>query len=882
MATFPDSVDSFIQGGGDRAQAEFNILMKNSTGKTVATKELPWDQLSVGSKVNPFLPPVTLDGSRWDQLFPYRLLVIDVSKNNQIVNGTGPSSGSSISVSTGAGSALIDFVDSGTQWIFTLPITPQQLNIQDNFSINTVATLRGVLEEHNGVKFKTISAQGTMGVWPFRASLAKPPSSPSVLQSVFGGTIEAFGNVVNQATSLINSVTSNSPANKPNTPRPTTDGLGTGSGYDATGLYNAQKLQQFLEQYAEAKKSPRASHWRLVFDIPKQNQSYICTPMQYVWQQSANKPMEINYSIQFKAWRRIDLSANVTVTPPNVQTISPGIMQRILNTLSTARSLVSSSLSLISAVRSDIEAPLNALRQTTLLAKDIAGAVVTAADLRAQLVKDYKNAVNNFLTTVSSLNNLTGSAATNPAVTSPLKALQSASAAKEGLSLDAVSGGQLGTSAANSQSIDPAYNVFTSPDSNFALFDQVPVSSLTLNTAQQNAYDNLILSARAITVDDLKTYRSIIQNLAQQLANNFGAGDAFTSKVYGLPPPISRVAPMTLDNYELLKALYDVLQSYDILTATTQIDDQNKQSNMDYVAGLAATAGIQFNTSATKVLMPVPFGLTIEAIAARYLKDPQRWLEIVTLNNLKDPYIDEDGFQLPLLSNASGRQITVGDNFDLYLGQRVLLQSSTQLPTARAILNIERLSDTSFLITLDGVPNLDGFLLADKAYLQAYLPGTVNSQQKIFIPSDLALPDDPNIIIPSAASGDPLSGLSKVDWLLTDTGDLAVNNFGDLRYSYGMTNIMQALKIKFGTSQGTMLLHPEFGLGIKPGTANSTVRLKDLSTQINNMIIADPRFAGVSNLQLILQGPALSMNVGVYLAGLNGVFPLTFNLTSTT
>ena len=146
----------------------------------------------------------------------------------------------------------------------------------------------------------------------------------------------------------------------------------------------------------------------------------------------------------------------------------------------------------------------------------------------------------------------------------------------------------------------------------------------------------------------------------------------------------------------------------------------------------------------------------------------------------------------------------------------------------------------------------------------------------------MALPDDPNIIIPSAASGDPLSGLSKVDWLLTDNGDLAVNNFGDLRYSYGMTNIMQALKIKFGTSQGTMLLHPEFGLGIKPGTANSTVRLKDLSTQINNMIVADPRFAGVSNLQLILQGPALSMNVGVYLAGLNGVFPLTFNLTSTT
>src|SRR5581483_5622658 len=398
-----------------------------------------------------------------------------------------------------------------------------------------------------------------------------------------------------------------------------------------------------------------------------------------------------------------------------------------------------------------------------------------------------------------------------------LNAIVAAQNKNEGLSLSNVAGGQLGVSAAQAQSVDPSNNIFSNPANNFTLMDSVPVTSLTLNAAQQNAVDQAIQAARSLTVDDLKQYRATIQTLALQLSNSFGTGAAFYSKVYNTPAPTTRIQPITLDEYDILKSLYDVMQSYDILTATTQVDDANKQTNMEYVAGLADASGIQFSIPNSKVLAPVPFGLSIEGIALRYLGDAQRWLEIATLNNLRDPYIDEDGFQLTLLSNASGRQITISDITNLYIGQRVLLESSTQVPSARVILGIDRLSDTSFLITLDGAPNLDNFVTADGAYLQAYLPGTVNSQQKIFIPSDQAVPNDPNIVVPSSTSNDPLTGLSKVDWLLTDSGDLAVNSFGDFRYSSGITNIIQALKLKVGTQKGTILTHPEFGLGIRSG-----------------------------------------------------------------
>jgi len=857
-----DALQNQVPGGTTALQ---------STPKSLPTIS-PWDNLKGQDR---FFFPITIEGDRWNKLYPYRLVVIDTAKNNAIVNGSGNNAQVTIKNAGINGNFTLSFQSLNNQWAVQLPITPESLNISDTFAIATSATLRGILEEHNGVRFKNINLTGTFGVWPSRQSVSQPPGSPSVVQSLFGGTIEAFGNLASSAQRVVNTATSGHPANKPVTinPEKTSDGL------PSTGYFQALFINQFLEQYAEAKKRPENASWRLVFDIPKQNQSFIVTPMQFVWQQNKERPLQVNYQMQFKAWRRVDLRENIQTIPPSIQPVSPGILQRVLNTIAAARTVCSQSLNLIAAVRSDVEAPLEALRQTALLVKGLAGVVVAVADLPLQLQQDYKSAINNFASSMS-FNNLTGNAGSNSGVQSSLANLKSSAQQNEGLSLDAVAGGQLGNAAVNAQAINPANNIFTSPEANFLLFNQIPLNNLVLNARQQNAAQNAINDANALTIDDLKQFRATIQQLALQLSNNFGTGSAFYNQVYGLPPPVTRITPITLQDYEFLDVLYEAMQAYDILTASTQVDDQARQTDMQYVAGLAENAGIQFAIPNSMILAPVPFGLTIEGIAGRYLGDPQRWLEIATLNALRDPYIDEDGFQYSLLSNANGRQITIGDNENLYLGQTVILMSATQKPTPRTILGIEELSDTSFLITLDGAANLDNFKTADQAYLQAYLPGTVNSQQKIFIPSDLDVPNDPHIVVPASTSVDPLTGMSKVDILLTDTGDIAINNYGDFRFSYGMTNIIQALKVKFGTKTGSVLLHPEFGLGIKPGDINGSLDAQQIFSTINKLIQQDPRFAGVTNLQVNLQGPVLTISLAVILANQQGVFPITFQVTN--
>ena len=693
------------------------------------------------------------------------------------------------------------------------------------------------------------------------------------MQSLFGGTLEALGSVVASVNNVINAATGNSIANKPTSIRPENSTHGQYS----TGYACAISLQQFLEQYSEAKKDPNNASWRLVFDIPKQNQSFVVTPLSFAWQQDANKPMEIAFSLQLKAWRRIDLKQPPPGIADGITPISPGILQRIQNTITAAQNACSSAINLIGAVRSDVDTVFNVIRQTALLVKDMAGVATAASDLPSNIAKDFQSAISAWVfTNQNSMLKLTS----DPATVTSINHIVAAQQQNEGISTNAVSGGQLGSSSATAQSLSPANSVFANPNANVSVLSLVPVASLSLTNAQQNAVNQLLANARAISIAQLKQYRATIQQLSLQLSNSFGTGNAFYSKVYNLPPPTTRIQPITLDEYDLLKTLYDLMESYDILTASTQVDDETTETNMEYVAGLANTSGITFQTSTSKILAPVPFGKTMEGIAAKYLGDAQRWLEIATLNNLREPYIDENGFQLPLLSNATGRQLTISSDTNLFEGQTVTLKSSTQLPSSRTILGIDKLADTSYLITLNGLANLDNFTIADGAYLQAYLPGTTNSQQKIWIPSDLPVADVPNIIAPTSTSSDPLTSMSQVDWLLTDGQDVAINNYGDVRLASGITNITQALKTKFGTFQGSVLLHPDFGLNVRVGSSIGDLQLQDIYSSVSNMIQQDERFSSISTFQIVQNGSSLSLNLGVSLPNQTGIFPISFNLTT--
>lgn len=869
------SIDSGVQRSIDSLRSALGLESASPVGGSSTNVDYPG---RTGFSASSFFQPTQIKGDRWNQLFPYRLLVVDVNNGNSVVSTAGVAQ--TVETNAAAGQARILFQSLGNRWEYQLPITPQQLQISTAFASSVTSTLRGIVEEHNGVKFKMINCSGTFGVWSFKPTKAAIPGSPNSLQTLFAGTLQGIEDTLDQVSGAIRSITSNHPAAKPTVVKPeqNTDA----GGYAGTGYAQALLLDQFLEQYAEAKKNPKNAGWRLVFDVPKQNRAFFVTPVQFNWAQSVENPNEIRYQFQLKAWRKVDLSSKQLITNPSIPPLDANFLQSVIRATEFARRTMGSALNLVKAVRSDFRTPFEVFRQVSLFTKDLLGVGAAVADLPSQIISDAKSSIKDSLKLLDQ-----NSAGAAPGSSSAIvfqsskykKALSnitSAGLSQEGLSDSAVEAGQLGAGYAQFQLTDPTNEIFSSPEENFDLFNAINVSDLSLSPQVQDTINTQLDAVSLTTVDDLIQYKDTLTELATQISNAFGAGDVVYSNLYDKPDPYQRVQEMTIDEFSILGSLYDLIQKLDTLTATQQVDDDKVQSALDFVGQLAEEANIPFDAPTAKIRVPVPFGLTIEQIAARYTGNPDKWLEIVTLNSLKEPYIDETGFTYSLLSNADGRQLNVSTNENLYVGQRISVQSNNQPPTSRRIIDIERINDTNYLITLDGLDNLDIYTTTAQARIRAYLPGTTNSQSQIFVPVEGDVPEDVRSRQVPAFASDPLVGLSKVDLLLTEDGDIAVNSFGEFRLAGGLTNLIQALKLKFVTQTGKLIKHPEYGAGIQPGTSSADINASGIVDQIFKAVQEDPRFESLERMEVRLDGPALEISMSVRIASGNGILPITF------
>jgi len=853
MGLLPDKIKKIIAGK--------SVINTGVEGLKGTQTNLPWKN---ANDEEVFFSPVVLDPKKADVLFPYRLVVYDVKLGKIVGGGDLPD----LKIKHNANTGGVQYtIGSRSSWIFTLPITPQQLNITDEFAVNTTATMRGVVEEHNGVKFKTISASGTTGIWPTRSTFEDP--NPAGL-SLFGGTLSAIGGV----TSAFNTLKSGSKAS-PTAPRPedSPDEL------ERTGYYQAMLLQQFLEQYAIAKKNPANKDWRLVFDCPKTSESFVVTPVQYTVSRSQRSPGEFLYSMQFKAWKRIIINGGTENKGKSPIPLSKDFFQKTVTTLDNARSLMSASVNVVKAARADYRQVFDQVRKVTLLAKDLGGFVKSVSDFPNQFGKDLKSASKKWASDLKSdeVSSLKGkSGQKNSAIVSAIAANR---INNEGVSDDQINAGLLGKQAKDANAASSLNKVFDEPEANFDLLNSIPIDDLDLTPQQRDKIQEEIDSNSLISIEEVKEIKNNMQSLILDLTNNFGAGDAFFSKVYGRPEPKERATPMTLEEFELVKGLEDAVLQLNILTATRDLDDSKKETPLEYVGGLANDSEIPFDSSSTaKILVPVPYGLTIEQISARYLKNPDRYNEIVTLNNLRSPYIDEDGFYYNLLSNGDGRQFNISTKENLYIGQKIQLSSNTVPVFIRKITAIEKITDTNYLLTVDGEDNLSILKLADVAKIKSYLPGTINSQNQIYIPSDKVTPSEARTFDIPFLKDDPLTGLSKIDWLLDENGDVVVNSFGEMSLANGTTNLVQSLKMKVMTQKGTILSNPEFGLGLQPGISVADADIQNILKDLRDMVLQDSRFQAIENIEVNILPPEVSITISAVLADGRGIFPINFSV----
>lgn len=873
----------------------FDELAKNTIVSTIASlgqKGTPWND----KKDDIFFDNYEIIPNLWDKLVPYSFTVVDVSSRTpKLVGASGFNIGSYgfnafTSYSQGY---TITFKEEANNnhnfWKYTFPVTPSSLSVSDSYAINLQPTNRGIVEDHSGLRFKQINLSGSFGIWPQRPSLdGEIKGPPTIIQSIFGGTIEAAKRIGENA-SRLGRVLSGGHANAPKAAEKP-----SGNSQYTTGYYQAQMLQQFFERYSQAKKDPANKGWRLVFNMPKQNQSFVVKPENFQLSQNAQRPAEYNYSINLKAWKRIDIKNLSDDADSPLSALSPNFFQSFVSTIAETRRLLSSSINLIKAVRGDVQKPLTALRQAALAVKDLGNLVFTVADLPSQIIGDIQYSVMDSVKLASNAftrgpdgtavgTSATGVSAIKTSSSSDKLLISNNSIIAAFLSNEGIPAFQIASSEISQTSSDlfntnPVNNIFNSPDENFDFFDSVQVDGLNITEGQQALIDTELENVRLLTIDDFRSFRQDILDLSIQISDAFGAGDATYNRVYNLPEPKTRLVEMSLEENEILESLFSVVEQFDILTGTKAYDDSKQENPLQFVGRLASEEGVAFGVYSGKLLVPVPFGLTIEAIALRYFQDPDKWIEIATLNSLRSPYIDESGFYYSLLTNGDGRQFNVSSDENLYVGQVIELSSNFVNKFTRKIISIEKINDNNFLISVSGLADLDNLTTVQFAKIKAYLPGTVNSQNSIYIPSNDVVNADDRIKDIPRLKDDDLTKLSKIDFLLTDSNDIALDSYGDIRLANGYNNLVQAIKLKIITQKNTLLRHLGQGLGLKSGISVADISQSSIANEINTMIVADPRFDGLERLDVLLEAPTIRIVMSVRVKNGSGVIPISFDI----
>jgi hypothetical protein len=182
-------------------------------------------------------------------------------------------------------------------------------------------------------------------------------------------------------------------------------------------------------------------------------------------------------------------------------------------------------------------------------------------------------------------------------------------------------------------------------------------------------------------------------------------------------------------------------------------------------------------------------------------------------------------------------------------------------------------------LSLSGEGDLHRFTLAKEAFVQSFLPETVNSLQYLYIPSDDEVETDwQTRSIPGVDTFDPLFRVGGADLMLTSDGDLAITSDGTTRLAVGLTNLIQRVRIAVATPQGSLLRHPEFGFGVSPGTSTSDVTASQVLAAAKNFVKNEEGFDGVDYAAVNKSGGTLTLSMSVKIAGVGKTIPINVTL----
>ena len=830
-------------------------------------------QEQVNYEEDEFWPRPKTQITKWDKYCPYQLLVVKTVPN--------------IAGVPEAGVSYQPYLD----WRYTLPLPPDSFSISSPFAIDLSITLNGAMEQHNGSPIRTIMLRGTTGFSPGRVSGGDRSGTGALsqLERIFGGTISNIKSAVSSLNQAGQALTNSAPA---------AYNVYQEANYDinssisdsilaqSTGFYQMALLRDFFDCYMAKKKinDAEAQTLRLAVAIWKEDQVFLVTPITFDATKDSSSPLEYHYTLVFKAWKRImldvrDASNDTNFLAPPIRR-SPNLIAAAINTLTAARKAVQRIGTLKQAVLGDIDYVFKPFHDTILLGKDLLGSTLSLAEIPLAIKQRISINVLELKNNAPQLwNQITSSQTWDPAYKALKYSIDDSTHFQDlpaGTRSSSVTQAHSEGRAASTTSAGIKPRRIALKDLPDELSSQIPLSALNLGADVKKDILNDLNRVRKLRRKDFEDYANTVRNTADKIAFLVGAGDPTYAETYGIDVAPIKTAPTTSD-WDSLKALDNSVAILQQFAATADGEPDQGPTLLERFGGLAAASGIAWKQPISKFAIPFPYGATLENLASTYLKNPNRYMEIVALNGLRAPYVDEVGYALPILVNGKDKTVVVNANNDLFVGKTVWLSSQAANRIQYTIESIQLLNGVATLKLNDTV---DQYKTNDAAVLEGFLTGTICSRNLIWIPSDITPVDTESVVtkdIPGVDTTDPMVSIGGVDFLLGGDNDLVLVD-GDLRYAIGLANIVQWVKTVFSIEKGELIQHKELGVPLSIGLSLADFSAQDTLNTIKAQLSSDPMFSRIDKISVIQKGPAVDIQIQAVVAGTSYPMPLNYGL----
>lgn len=433
----------------------------------------------------------------------------------------------------------------------------------------------------------------------------------------------------------------------------------------------------------------------------------------------------------------------------------------------------------------------------------------------------------------------------------------------------------------------------------YEVFDNINIEDINITKEENKIVEEATNRVASFNRNDFLEIRSTLAEERDIIADLTGTGDADYDSIFNRKA-LEQQRDVAIKDVNAMRLLQETIDSVNFVLANSFYIPTSSVDPFELARQNANNPEINIGQYTSGTLVRFNYGESLETMAAKYLGDPDKWVDLAIANGLKPPYVDEVGEVLTLISNGRGTQLSITaidaqglPNINkLYLNQSVVMRSTTSpIPERRYIRRIKEIQTGEIVVELSGDADLSKYKIDEGATFRVFKSNTINSDFFLLIPSnepvDTVTQEKVPWFLETSAEDEKRA---QVDLLIGDDGDLKFTQSNDLQLSYGLANAIQALKLKVGVELGGLIRHQDFGLPPVQGKTNDKANeLRDLLVDsITRAIDNDKRFDRIETLNVAYfasgeadgGGTGFYITMSVRLAGGGKVVPISFSVNT--